>query len=122
VTRPTQPLGAYGEDAAARLYEERGFRIIARNHRTRRGEVDLVADDGKLLAFVEVRSRATAAFGSPAATVTAAKQRRFTLAARDFLAKYQGGDREVRFDVVALVSGPAGDELQLIPGAFDAVE
>ena len=114
--------GALGEAAAARLYEERGFRIVVKNHRTRRGEVDLIADDGKLLAFVEVRTRATAAFGEPAVTVNLAKQRRFTLAARDFLGGWQGGERAVRFDVVSVIDGESGVELTLIPNAFDAAE
>ena len=114
--------GALGEEAAAQLYEERGFRVIARNHRTRLGEVDLIADDGKLLAFVEVRTRATAAFGPPAGTVDLAKQRRFTLAARDFLSRWEGGEREVRFDVVSVIDGERGLEVTLIANAFDAAE
>ena len=113
-------LGALGEEAAAALLEAKGFRIVARNHRTRRGEVDLVADDGEVLAFVEVRTRSTNAFGGPAATVDLRKQRRIVLAARDFLARWRGPERAVRFDVVAVLDGPAGPVLEHIPDAFPA--
>ncbi len=113
-------LGALGEDAAAALLERQGFAIVARNHRTRRGEVDLVGDDGKVLAFVEVRTRSTDAFGDPASTVTLRKQRRFVHAVRDFLARYQGPERDVRFDVIAVLDGPGGPTLQHLPNAFDA--
>ena len=113
-------LGSLGEDAAAALLESKGFRIIARNHRTRRGEVDLVADDGSLLAFVEVRTRATDAFGGPAGSVNLRKQRRCVMAARDFLATWSGPERAIRFDVVAIVDAPSGPSLEHIPDAFPA--
>jgi Holliday junction resolvase-like predicted endonuclease len=69
-----------------------------------------------------VRTRATDAFGGPAETVDARKRRRFTLAARDFLVRWRGPERAVRFDVVAVVDGPRGPDLLHLPGAFDAEE
>ena len=113
-------LGALGEDAAARLLEQSGYRILERNYRCRLGEVDLIAEQGALLVFVEVRTRATAAFGGPAATVTRAKQRKVIAAARDFLARWRGPERGVRFDVVSVVDGPAGPVLEHLPAAFEA--
>ena len=113
-------LGTLGEDAAAALLESKGFRIVARNHRTRRGEVDLIADDGQVLAFVEVKTRATDAFGGPAGSVSLRKQQRFVLAARDFLSRWQGPERAVRFDVVAIVDAPGGPAVEHIPDAFPA--
>ena len=113
-------LGDAGEALAARHLESLGFRIIARNHRTRRGEVDLIAEKGELLVFAEVRTRSTERFGSPEETVDARKQERFVLAARDFLARFRGGERAVRFDVIAIVDGPRGGELRHVPDAFDA--
>ena len=115
-----QRLGALGEDAAAELLRSRGYRIVARNHRCRRGEVDLIAERGQLLVFVEVRTRATAAFGAPEETVGAAKQQRLVRAARDFLARWRGPPRGARFDVVAVVDQPGGPLLTHFPGAFDA--
>ncbi len=115
-----QVFGDAGEEAAARHLEAGGYRIVARKHRCPRGEVDLVAERGELLVFVEVRTRATAAFGSPAETVTPAKQRKVIAAARDFLALHRGAGRGIRFDVVSVVDHPSGVRVEHIPGAFDA--
>lgn len=115
-----QRLGELGEQAAAAALQGRGYRIVARNHRCRRGEVDLIAESGELLIFVEVRTRATAAFGAPEETVDAGKRRRVIAAARDFLARWRGPERGVRFDVVAVVDGPQGPRLTHYENAFDA--
>ncbi|HUJ28456.1 MAG TPA: YraN family protein [Myxococcales bacterium] len=98
-------LGAAGEQAAEALLAAKGYRIVARNHRCRRGEVDLIAEIGELLVFVEVRTRATAAFGGPEETVSWQKQQRVIMAARDFLARWRGPERGARFDVIAVVDG-----------------
>lgn len=113
-------LGDAGEEAAAELLRGQGYRIVARQHRCRRGEVDLVAEKGDLLVFVEVRTRATAAFGAPEETVGAAKQRRILAAAQDFLARRRGPERAARFDVVAVLDGPDGPTLTHYENAFDA--
>jgi len=120
VSTPRQRLGDLGEKAAEDLLAAQGYRIVARKHRCSRGEVDLVAERGELLVFVEVRTRATAAFGGPEETVGAAKQQRVVRAARDFLARWRGPPRVARFDVVAIVDHPEGPRLSHIPGAFDA--
>jgi putative endonuclease len=117
MTRRT--LGALGEDAAAELLRSRGYRIVAKNHRCRLGEVDLVAEKGDLLVFVEVRTRATAAFGGPEETVNLRKQRRVIAAARDYLAQRRGPARALRFDVVAVVDGPKGPSLMHFENAFE---
>jgi putative endonuclease len=113
-------LGALGEDAAAALLRSRGYRIVAKNHRCRLGEVDLVAEKDDLLVFVEVRTRATAAFGGPEETVNLRKQRRVIAAARDYLAQRRGPARALRFDVVAVVDGPQGPSLTHFENAFDS--
>ena len=113
-------LGDAGEGAAAEMLRSRGYRIVARNHRCRRGEVDLIAEKGELLIFVEVRTRATKAFGGPEETVSPAKQRRVLAAARDFLARWRGPERGARFDVVAVVDAPGGPKLQHFENAFDS--
>ena len=115
-----QNLGALGEQAAAALLRKGGYRIVAQNHRCRRGEVDLIAEKGELLVFVEVRTRATAAFGAPEETVGFTKRRRIVAAARDYLARRRGPPRGVRFDVVAVVDGRLGPELTHFQNAFDA--
>ncbi len=101
-------LGALGEQAAAELLRKGGYRIVARNHRCRSGEVDVI-----------VRTRATAAFGGPEETVGGRKQRRVIAAARDFLAQRRGPPRAARFDVIAVVDGPSGPSLTHFENAFE---
>jgi putative endonuclease len=120
MSSPRTRLGDAGERAAEDLLAAQGYRIVARKHRCRRGEVDLVAERGELLVFVEVRTRATAKFGDPEETIGLAKQRRIAQAARDFLARWRGAPRGARFDVIAVVDHPEGPRLKHIPGAFEA--
>ena len=119
MTTARSRLGAAGEHAAEALLLQKGYRIVARNHRCRRGEVDLIAELRDLLVFVEVRTRATAAFGGPEETVSWQKQQRVILAARDFLARWRGPERGARFDVIAVVDG-SPPKLTHIEGAFGA--
>jgi putative endonuclease len=113
-------FGALGEEAAAGLLRAGGYRIVARNHRCRQGEVDIIAEKGELLVFVEVRTRATTLFGSPEETVDARKQRRVIAAARDYLSQRRGPPKAARFDVIAVVDHPHGPRVKHIPGAFEA--
>ena len=113
-------FGALGEEAAADLLRSGGYRIVARNHRCPRGEIDLIAEKGELLVFVEVRTRATGAFGGPEETVNQRKQRRVIAAARDYLAQRRGPAKAARFDVIAVVDGPRGPALTHFENAFDA--
>ena len=112
-------FGALGEEAAAGLLRAGGYRIVARNHRCRYGEVDIIAEKGELLVFVEVRTRATSLFGSPEETVDARKQRRVIAAAREYLAQRRGPAKAARFDVIAVVDGPKGPSLTHFENAFD---
>jgi putative endonuclease len=112
-------LGTRGEDAAVELLRAGGYRIVARNHRCPRGEIDVIAEKGELLVFVEVRTRATSAFGGPEETVGARKQRRVIAAARDYLAQRRGRAKAARFDVIAVVEGPQGPALTHFENAFD---
>ena len=96
--------GAAAEALAARFLATRGLTIVARNFRTRHGEIDIVARDGPTLVFVEVRRRASTRFGGAAASITGAKQARWTLAARAYLARF-ANPPPCRFDAV-LLDGP----------------
>ena len=98
-----QLAGGEAEEVAERFLVRRGLEVIARNYRTRLGEIDLVARDGATLVFVEVRMRAASAarFGGAAASVDARKRRRIEAAARHFLARL-GREPACRFDVVTL--------------------
>jgi putative endonuclease len=102
MTVKRQQLGKSGEDLAVEELVARGYAVLARRYRTRGGEIDIVADDGGTLVFVEVKARATAEFGLAAEAVTPRKQRQLVSMARDYLAHAGEHDRPCRFDVVAI--------------------
>jgi len=112
--------GQRAEAAAGAWLEGQGFQVLARNHATRRGEVDLVCREGATVCFVEVRSRTRLDHGTPAESVTQAKARRVVAAATDWAARHGALDGPVRFDVVAVEWAPAGPRFTLYRAAFDA--
>ena len=93
--------GARAEALAAEFLVREGLVIAARNFRTRRGEIDIVARERDTLVFVEVRFRSTAAFGGAAASITPAKRARMRAAARAYLAKL-GRTPACRFDAILM--------------------
>ena len=98
-----QRTGDSAEDAAARHLSAAGCRIVARNARYRDGEVDLIARERDVLAFVEVRMRARSDFGGAAASVQSRKQQRIARAAQHWLfANYGERWPACRFDVVTV--------------------
>jgi len=103
----TVEIGAFAERAATQLLLERGYRIIERNFRAKSGELDIVARDGPVLVFVEVRSRANADHGDAAEMVDWRKQRQVARIAAAYLALRQPDYDEARFDVVAITAGDA---------------
>ena len=106
---------------AARFLVERGYRIVARNVRFRTGEIDLVADEGGCLVFVEVKTRSGPAFGTAAEGVTRQKQHQLVRLATLYLAGLGGDSRTCRFDVVAVERGQDGGWVcSLIQNAFSA--
>ncbi len=95
--------------------------IVGRNYRVRGGEIDIIAREGGLLVFVEVRCRENEAFGTPEETVDLAKRRRIAAAARAYLMKLPPSSwKEARFDVVAVTGGQGAPAVRHYPGAFDA--
>ena len=120
MTDDRRALGSEGEGRAARYLVARGYRIAARNVRAGGVELDLVATRGRLVAFVEVKTRRSAHFGSPEEAVDAAKRTRLVRGAAAWLREHGHGSRRVRFDVIALHK--TGDDWQLrhLEGAFDA--
>ena len=106
--------GADAEEIAAELLEAQGMRILARNFRTRFGEIDLVARDGESLVFVEVRLRLNEYFGGAADSVDVPKRARVIAAARAYLANVDP-EPSCRFDVVTL----DGDKPRWIRAAFE---
>ncbi|MGH2867621.1 MAG: YraN family protein [Solirubrobacteraceae bacterium] len=118
-----QSLGAAGERLAAEHLVRRGYRILARNYRTRWGELDLVAYDGQTLAFCEVKTRRSGGQkGSPFEALSPAKQAQVRRMASRWL--YDQHDRPhaavLRFDAIGVVFDDAGRLLALehLEGAF----
>jgi len=101
----TTQSGALGEEAACRYLMTKKYRILARNYRKSCGEIDLIALDGKTLVFVEVKKRASLAFGGPIMAVTAAKQHKIALTAQYFIKENTLKFDSIRFDVICLLPG-----------------
>ena len=97
-----QILGKLGEDLACRELRHRGYAILATRYRTRFGEIDIVAEDGGVVVFIEVKARRTARFGSAAESIPLWKRRRIGAMALDYLAWTERLSQRCRFDVVAI--------------------
>ncbi len=107
-------IGREAEDRAAELLRGKGMTIVERNFRAKVGEIDLVARDKDEIVFVEVRARASAAFGGAGASVGGAKRRKLIKAAQVWL-QARAWTGPCRFDVVLFDAGRA----EHIPAAFD---
>ncbi|MBX5440980.1 MAG: YraN family protein [Solirubrobacteraceae bacterium] len=114
-------LGRLGEDLAAAHLERRGFEVVARNHRTRHGEIDLIGHDGRTLVFAEVKTR-RAGSGAPWDALGPAKRRQVRRMARAWLAETADRPRgtELRFDAIGVVIDARGRLVRLdhLEGAF----
>ena len=118
-------LGAAGESHAARYLMRRGYRIVARNVRADRVEIDIIARRGRMLAFVEVKTRRTSAYGQPEDAVDARKRARLVRGAAAWLHGNPNQRRTgqiIRFDVIACECGPDRAEWRIrhLKSAFDA--
>jgi len=118
-------LGAAGENRAAHYLTRRGYRIVARNVRAGRVEIDIIARRGRVLAFVEVKTRRTRAYGYPEDAVDARKRARLIRGAAAWLHSQPGARRSnmwIRFDVIVCERAADGSHWQLrhIESAFDA--
>lgn len=98
-------VGQKAEDCAGDYLAALGYTVIARNYRAARSEIDLIAMDGDVLVFVEVRSRRAACWESPEESVDAGKQRRLWEAAETYMAKVAQREMPCRFDVIAIRDG-----------------
>jgi putative endonuclease len=113
-------LGQHAEDQCAAYLEAAGYRVRERNWLVREGELDIVAERGELLCFVEVRMRTSAVFGDPSLTVTREKQRRVVRAALRYLQRRPAPRRMIRFDVMTVLGRGKDAVIEHLPGAFDA--
>jgi putative endonuclease len=113
---PRQHLGRTGEDLALAHLERLGFELVARNHRTRWGEIDLIVHDGTALVFVEVKTRRASGSGrSPWEALHERKRAQVRRMAAAYLAEVQDRPRatELRFDAIGVVIDPGGRLVRL---------
>jgi putative endonuclease len=111
--------GLEGEDLACRHLAAQGYAILARNFRCRSGEVDVVARDGAVTVFVEVKHRRGSAHGAGHESVTFGKRRRIVRAARIFASARGLTESPLRFDVVSIDESDGVPQIRHDRGAFD---
>jgi putative endonuclease len=117
--REKKELGKRGEDLALRFLKRSGYKIIERNYVCKMGEMDIIAQEKDTLVFVEVKTRTSMDFGPPQLAVNPTKQMQLSKVALNFLKEKKREDVKARFDVVAIVLRPTGEEIELIRDAFD---
>jgi len=116
MTQSTQKKGIRGENIACEFLQKRGYRIIARNWRCKWGEIDIVAEIGGAIAFVEVKSATSARFGDPSEWVNRRKQKKMILAAKQYILDNSLNNTIFRFDIVAV--DLRRNRVNHIPNAF----
>ena len=112
-------LGQWGEERAAECLRKKGFQVTGANWKCRFGEIDLIAEDGVYLCFVEVKLRKSSQFGAACEAVTVSKQRKLRTAAQYYLLTHPSG-LQPRFDVAEVYPADAGGRRQIkyITNAF----
>ena len=114
-------IAKIGESLAVKHLKARGCEILAQNYRARRGEIDIIVQDGEFTVFVEVKTRRSLRFGLPQAAVTLQKQQQISKVALAYLQAQNLLDAPCRFDVIAIHLSPQLELLRLeqIESAFD---
>jgi putative endonuclease len=122
--KPTRPkagrlMGAQGETEAVEYLRSAGYAIVERNFRSRRGEIDIIAEKDGTLAFLEVKSWGAYSESELEYSIDARKQRRITETARVFLmVKPLYSGKKLRFDVIFISSGDSRKRVRHIENAF----
>ncbi|MDA0734094.1 MAG: YraN family protein [Chloroflexi bacterium] len=114
-------LGNWGEGLARRMLQGKGYAVLATNYRSRWGEIDIVAQEGNELVFVEVRTRSSSVYGTPEESVTEAKVQRLVATAQDYLQSLGDDSVSWRIDLVSVRTGRIG-KLQSIDHLKYAVQ
>ena len=111
--------GKQGEALAVEFLEKNGYRVLENNFRCRYGELDIVAIDGEIIAFVEVKTKTNNRFGPPKLAVDLRKQRQLSKTAMMYLTQKRLNDCPARFDVVGISIMEDKTEVELIRNAFE---
>ncbi len=114
----SQQFGKKAEDLATRHLKRRGYKIVARNYRTRAGEIDIIAREGRTIVFVEVKGRQSTRYGSAKAAVTARKQQQVAKVALWYLKETGQMGAKARFDVVAVTRKDGDAIIEIVRNAF----
>jgi putative endonuclease len=114
-----QKIGQTGESLAAWYLKKNGYKIIEQNYRTPLGEIDIIAQEKKIIVFVEVKSRRSLRFGNPKWAVTPQKQRKISRVALQYLKSTRQMNKSARFDVVAVISNRDEPRIEIVKNAFD---
>ncbi len=113
-------FGCWGEEKAVDFLLKKGFRILRRNYRSRFGEVDIIARQGKTIIFCEVKTRKDDNLIKPFEVITADKQAKIKISATEFLQKARlSGFNSIRFDVITVVGDEKQWVIEHIENAFD---
>lgn len=111
-------VGKLGEELACSFLKKKGYKIIARNYKTKIGEVDIVAYDKDIICFIEVKTRYSDKYGLPQEAVFKSKQKQISKIALIFLKENNLLDRRARFDIVSILYSKESPKLDLIKDAF----
>lgn len=113
---PAKDTGNYGEELACKYLKKLGYKILERNYRIRGGEIDIVCKDKDTLVFVEVKTRYTREFGSPADAMTFWKIKALLKTAKFYIQKINWGEKEYRLDFVSVdfSDNPEDPKIELI--------
>jgi putative endonuclease len=122
MTKARQTMGLRGESVAAKWLRVHGWEIAERRFRNGHRDIDLVATrpegDGRAVAFVEVKTRASADFGGPVSAVNWRKQRELCRSAKVWMSRFQRPGDTFRFDVIGIILGPENVRVQHVENAF----
>ena len=110
--------GKIGEDVAVNFLRQNGYQILEKNYYYNHGEIDIIAKDGKVLVFVEVKSRRSTRFGEPEESVTLKKQELLRRTAEGYVAEKNIGEIDCRFDVVSVMMNDGKAECRILKDCF----
>ncbi len=116
--RHNKALGAWGEEKAAEYLQRQGYAVCARNFRWARGELDIIAERGELLVFVEVKTAGSERMGPPETWVTRQKQAQIGQVALRYLQTNEIENRDCRFDVIGVIKSDDSFKITHIENAF----
>ncbi|MCX7965226.1 MAG: YraN family protein [Syntrophorhabdaceae bacterium] len=106
--------GIEGEDRATSILRSRGYKIIERNYKNPFGEIDIIAEEGGYLVFIEVKKRNTETFGDPLHSITEVKKRHIIMSAQYYLKSHKLNNKKARFDVVGITK----NGVKIVKNAF----